>query len=154
MRKLLFVMVAAIAFLFISCNKDDEYKKSAPAVLVEWDSDNHNTLPHPKHNYSYPYLNVNEGDNLVFTTNYDACISNITFYNEDWDEFGYKFGVNDTELDFRIGKIKRINSQTFEIEVYSTTDVYRAMEIAIIPLDENIQGKAFPIFFYKDIWSD
>ena len=91
---------------------------------------------------------------MVFTTNYDAYISNITFYNEDWDEFGYKFGVNDTELDFRIGKIKRINSQTFEIEVYSTTDVYRAMEIAIIPLDENIQGKAFPIFFYKDIWSD
>lgn len=153
MRRILFI--TAFALFFVACNNnEDEHMRGTPTIIMEWDSDNHNTLPHPKSNYSYPYLNASEGDNLVFTTSYEAYISKIIFYSKEGEIFEYKFGSNDTELDFSIGEIKKIDSRTFNIEVYPIGENHKSMEIGVIPLDKNVQAATFPIFFYKDIWSD
>ena len=143
MRKILFVMFAAIAF--VACEKEE--KSNSPYMVeINWDSNRYltNKVTHP--NVEFPILRATNGDKAIFTTNCDTYISRIIYCDIE-DEMVVKgFDNTESECDFEIGMVKRIDSNTFGIEVYPT-ESYAGVSLTVTPFDSDIKSNTIHIFF-------
>ena len=109
MRKILFVLFAALAF--VACQKE-ESMKGTPGIVVYYDN-----------NIKYPNLDVVSGDKTRFTTSDDAYVSDVYLYNEEAEEpIIFKFQNGSEKCNFDIGEIKMLDKTHFEITISPTPD--------------------------------
>ena len=147
MRKILFVMFAALAF--VACNeKSDEYIVPPAEVQIEWDSSKYFTKDSDVGGIKLRAMEVSNGDKTTFTASCDAYIAKILFYDLDGNEFSYRFGRDDMELDFEIGVVKRSNPHTFDLEIFPTID-YSCIMLLVAPIDAKVHSTALTIYFSK-----
>ncbi len=147
MRKILFVLVAALAF--VACNKDEERLLGCQPIGVTFQenfkqiTDKNGYKPH------IPYLDVVMGDNLLFTTECcDTYIPIIYIFDKEGNEFKYYFKKTDTECNFGIGAIKRVGERSYELQIFpNNEDNYRLMTFDVAPLnDDSYQHSVWGIF--------
>ena len=147
MRKILFVLVAALAF--VACNKDEERLVGCQHIGVTFQenfkqiTDKNGYKPH------IPYLDVVMGDNLLFTTECcDTYIPIINIYDKEGNEIKYYFKRTDTECNFGIGTIKRVEERSYELQIFpNNEDNYRLMTFDVAPLnDDSYQHSLWGIF--------
>ena len=143
MKKILFVIFAALAF--VACEKEE--KSNTPYMVeINWDSNRYlaNKVTHP--NTEFPILSAANADKAIFTTNCDTYVSRIIYYGIEDEMIVKSFDNTESECDFEIGMVKRIDSNTFGIEVYPT-DSYAAVSLVLMPFDSEIKSNAIHIFF-------
>lgn len=149
MRKILFVMVAALAF--VACEKDDDGTKYKGCRFVDItlpESYNHIVDKDGFERY-YPYMNTTTGDNLSFTTDCDVFIPTIILCDKDDKETRYQFKRIDTECNFEIGTVTKVGERSYELKIFPNTESqYKCVVLDVAPLnkDEGCQASLLLVF--------
>lgn len=150
MRKILFVMFAALAF--VACDKDEERLLGCRFVAVILQENYKQIVDKNGYKPYYPYLDVVTGDKLLFTTNCDAFIPRILVYDKEDNKIGYNFKRTDTECNFGIGTVKKVGERSYELQIFpNNEDKYQFMELTFNPLnDDGCQHNELIIFLDKN----
>lgn len=133
MKKLLFVIVAALAF--VACEKEEQ-----EWFGVKWNKTSSNYVVIKGE--IYPYLNPLEGDNMVMTVQQNnSYVSLIILDDYEGNEIIYKFSSNDSEYDFEIGSVKKLSTKGWDNYSLSLTpnaeNKYKAVFLQFISQETN-----------------
>lgn len=146
MRKILFVMFAALAF--VACDKDDYIiRKEPPYVLINWGEDCKYVNDNVERK-KYPYLDVQNGGEVKFTTSVDVFFPALEIYDKEGNKVGkYSYKKTDTEWNFEIGVIKKIGECSYKIEGFpNNSDNYKCLAIYVHSIDEKVDANSMVVF--------
>ncbi len=149
MRKILFVMFAALAFVACEKEEDGTRHRGCRAVGITLQESYKHIVDNNGDECYYPYLDVAAGDNLSFTTDCDAFIPTIMLYDKDEKQTRYQFKRIDTECDFEIGTVAKVGERSYELKIFPNAEnQYKCVAFSVSPLnkEEGCQASLLLVF--------
>ena len=96
----------------------------------------------------YPYLDVQNGGEVKFTTSVDVFFPALEIYDKEGNKVGkYSYKKTDTEWNFEIGVIKKIGECSYKIEGFpNNSDNYKCLAIYVHSIDEKVDANSMVVF--------
>ena len=136
MRKILFVMFAALAF--VACEKE-ELPKGTEGVCINYEN-----------GIEFPHLDIVNGDDTTFSTSHSAYVCSVWLYADDpAEDVEYRFEEDSKVCDFDIGTIKTLDNKLFEVNINPISgSKYKAIAVELDTTPQiKVSKGAFLAFF-------
>ena len=136
MRKILFVLFAALAF--VACEKE-ELPKGTEGMCINYEN-----------GIEFPHLDIVNGDDTTFSTSHSAYVCSVWLYADDpAEDVEYRFEEDSKVRDFDIGTIKTLDNKLFEVNINPISgSKYKAIAVELDTKPQiKISKGAFLAFF-------